>query len=62
MDTNVHGSPTRPARFATKIAPAPRAMIKHERFVANLDFARIVAHPKMGLKPLIFHEINSAPS
>jgi hypothetical protein len=61
VDTDVHGSPTRPARFACKIPRASRAMIKHECFAANLDFARTITHPKMGLKPLVFHYLNSAP-
>jgi len=60
MDTDVHGAPTRLARFARKIPRASRAMIKHERFAANLDFARTITHPKVGLEPLVFHYINSA--
>ena len=57
VDTDVHGSPTRPAGFTCKISRASRAMKKHECLVTNLDFARMIAHPKMGLKPLVVHKI-----
>jgi hypothetical protein len=32
-------------------------MVKHECLAANLDFARTIADPKMGLKPLVVHKI-----
>jgi hypothetical protein len=32
-------------------------MKKHECLAANLDFARMIADPKMGLKPLVVHKI-----
>jgi len=61
VDADVHGSPTRSARLACKIARASRTMVKHECFPPNLDFARTITDPKMGLESLISHEINSTP-
>jgi hypothetical protein len=59
VDADVHGSPTRPARLACKIARASRTMVKNECFAADLDFARTIADPKMGLESLVSHKINS---
>ena len=57
VDTDVHGFPPRPARFACEIPPASRAMIEYKRLAADLDLARTIAYPKMGLESHVFHKV-----
>jgi hypothetical protein len=32
-------------------------MIEYKRLAANLDLARTIAYPKMGLESLVFHKV-----